>query len=150
MLVGNKCDQTERQVLYEEGQAFAEANDLLFCETSARNDFNIQDAFRDLAAMVLKRVTPIALMFTLHSVTYTKPSWQLALTKLSGEKLDICLTDCHPTVEAASIAISQACGVTLQSKAIKIVTTDGVLLNNSDTLPGATADAGSSLRCAMQ
>ena len=43
-LVGNKLDlEDKRQVSYEEGKNFADENDLLFFETSARDGNNIKE-----------------------------------------------------------------------------------------------------------
>ena len=44
MLIGNKCDrEVERQVTFEEGQRFAEENNLFFIETSAKTAVNVDD-----------------------------------------------------------------------------------------------------------
>ncbi|CAI2377533.1 unnamed protein product [Moneuplotes crassus] len=46
ILVGNKTDlESERQVSYEEGQAFAKDNGLVFFETSAKCAYNVDKAF---------------------------------------------------------------------------------------------------------
>ncbi len=46
ILIGNKVDlETERQVSYEEGQAFAKKHDLVFYETSAKSAHNVEKAF---------------------------------------------------------------------------------------------------------
>lgn len=46
MIVGNKSDLDEkRQVSTEEGQRFAEENDLIFMETSAKTRVNVEAAF---------------------------------------------------------------------------------------------------------
>lgn len=45
-LVGNKVDLDERrEVNSEEAQDYADANDLLFMETSAKTGFNVSDLF---------------------------------------------------------------------------------------------------------
>ena len=45
-LIGNKTDLEEkREVSYEEGKNFAEENNLLFFETSAKDGKNIQEIF---------------------------------------------------------------------------------------------------------
>ena len=44
LLIGNKCDkEDERQVRYEEGQAFAQTHELLFLETSAKTALNVEE-----------------------------------------------------------------------------------------------------------
>lgn len=46
ILIGNKVDlENERQVSFEEGQAFAKKHDLVFFETSAKSAHNVEKAF---------------------------------------------------------------------------------------------------------
>ena len=46
VLIGNKCDlQGKRGVSYDEGEKFANDNNLLFFETSAKDGININEAF---------------------------------------------------------------------------------------------------------
>lgn len=46
ILIGNKVDlENERQVSFEEGQAFAKKHDLVFFETSAKSSHNVEKAF---------------------------------------------------------------------------------------------------------
>jgi len=46
VLVGNKIDlENKRQILYEEGASFAEKNNMLFIETSAKTGKNIENLF---------------------------------------------------------------------------------------------------------
>lgn len=50
ILVGNKCDLTERRkVSTEDGREFAEKEHLLFIETSALEGFNVNRMFEDMA-----------------------------------------------------------------------------------------------------
>lgn len=56
-LVGNKNDKVhERQVSYEEGQAFAEQNGLHFLETSAVTGHNVDEAFTATARLVFMKM----------------------------------------------------------------------------------------------
>lgn len=56
MLVGNKSDLTElRCVSEEEGETFSKANNLLFIETSAKEDTNITEGFKALLSELVKR-----------------------------------------------------------------------------------------------
>ena len=46
ILIGNKKDlEDKRQVSYEEGEAFAKENGLMFLETSAKTAYNVVEAF---------------------------------------------------------------------------------------------------------
>ena len=46
ILIGNKKDlEDKRQVSYEEGEAFAKENGLMFLETSAKTAYNVVESF---------------------------------------------------------------------------------------------------------
>lgn len=54
-LVGNKCDLNDRRtVSYENGKIFANQNNLLYFETSAKENSNINDIFLTLAEKIPK------------------------------------------------------------------------------------------------
>merc|ERR1712100_63741 len=55
LLVGNKTD-LQREVSTEEGQSFAEANNLLFIEASAKTASNVEEAFGISCRTVLEKV----------------------------------------------------------------------------------------------
>ena len=56
-LIGNKTDlEEQRGVSYEEGKNFAEENDLLFFETSAKEGNNIQEIFVQSATNILDKI----------------------------------------------------------------------------------------------
>ena len=56
-LIGNKCDlEGKRAVSYEEGKNFAEENDLLFFETSAKDGTNIQECFNESATILVDKI----------------------------------------------------------------------------------------------
>jgi Ras-related protein Rab-2A len=55
-LIGNKNDLPRREVSYEEGFRFAKENDLLFIETSARVDENVDEAFAATAREIYKNI----------------------------------------------------------------------------------------------
>ncbi|KAH0791227.1 ras-related protein RABA2a [Histomonas meleagridis] len=58
MLVGNKCDLSElRAVTTEEGIGFSKSENLLFIETSARQNSNVQEAFTTLITEVVHRLS---------------------------------------------------------------------------------------------
>mmetsp|Transcript_80940 Transcript_80940/g.164853 ORF Transcript_80940/g.164853 Transcript_80940/m.164853 type:complete len:205 (+) Transcript_80940:107-721(+) len=53
LLVGNKCDMEDRRaVTYEEAKEFADANDMPFLETSAKNAVNVEKAFTTMAQQI--------------------------------------------------------------------------------------------------
>ncbi len=56
-LIGNKIDlENKREVSYEEGKNFAEENELLFFETSAKEGNNIQEIFVQSATNILDKI----------------------------------------------------------------------------------------------
>lgn len=57
MLIGNKNDlEHKRAVTKEEGQAFADANGLIFMETSAKTAHNVEDAFLKTAEQIHSKI----------------------------------------------------------------------------------------------
>jgi len=53
MLIGNKCDlEHRRQVSTEEGEAFAKKHHLMFLETSAKANTNVEQAFITMASEI--------------------------------------------------------------------------------------------------
>ena len=56
MLVGNKCDEIEREVSFEEGRRLAEEIGAGFVETSAKNGKNVDMAFRNLSEQIVKGI----------------------------------------------------------------------------------------------
>ena len=56
-LIGNKCDlEGKRAVSYEEGKNFAEENNLLFFETSAKDGTNIQECFNESDNKIVNKI----------------------------------------------------------------------------------------------
>ena len=56
-LIGNKSDlKDKRQVTEEEGKNFAEENNLLFFETSAKDGNNIQEIFLESATLLVDKI----------------------------------------------------------------------------------------------
>jgi small GTP-binding protein len=49
ILIGNKCDMGKREVSRETAEKFAKDNDLLYVETSAKDNINVREAFTALA-----------------------------------------------------------------------------------------------------
>lgn len=57
ILVGNKADlEHRREVSTESGQAFAREHGLLFLETSAKNNTNVEQAFLTTATNIYEKV----------------------------------------------------------------------------------------------
>lgn len=57
MLIGNKNDlEHRRAVSFEEGKAFAEANGLIFMETSAKTAYNVEQAFINTAEKIHENI----------------------------------------------------------------------------------------------
>ena len=49
-LAGNKCDmESKRRVEVEEAQAYAQENGLIFMETSAKENINVRNLFKEIA-----------------------------------------------------------------------------------------------------
>ena len=57
VLIGNKTDlQEKRKVLYEEGEEFAKKNGILFFETSAKKNYNIDEVFLASVEVINKNI----------------------------------------------------------------------------------------------
>ena len=57
VLVGNKIDlEDKRQITYEEGEDFANQNNMQFFETSALNGSNIDKLFNDTVESIIKKI----------------------------------------------------------------------------------------------
>ena len=57
VLVGNKNDlENERKVSFEEGKKFADSNDILFFESSAKTGNNVEDIFYKSAECISERI----------------------------------------------------------------------------------------------
>ena len=55
LLIGNKCDLgIDRKISYEEAENYSRVNNLLYYETSAKDDINIHEVFHFLGSQLLK------------------------------------------------------------------------------------------------
>eukprot|EP00941_MAST-03F_sp_MAST-3F-sp1_P003290 g3290.t1 len=54
LLIGNKCDRTDRMVDFKEGKEFANNLNVPFFETSAKNAVNVEAAFLNMASMLIE------------------------------------------------------------------------------------------------
>lgn len=54
LLIGNKCDRTDRMVNIKEGEEFAGTLQVPFFETSAKNAVNVEAAFMHMASMLIQ------------------------------------------------------------------------------------------------
>ena len=68
ILIGNKKDlEDKRQVTYEEGEAFAKENGLMFLETSAKTAYNVVESFNLSAQAILNNIEKNGIDPTIHS-----------------------------------------------------------------------------------
>ena len=58
VLVGNKCDKTERQISEEEGKKCACDNHIHFYETSAKTGLNVNEVFMFITKEIVKNLAP--------------------------------------------------------------------------------------------
>lgn len=57
LLVGNKCDLVaERKVKFETAKEFADANNLLFLETSAKTATRVEESFIKMAQAIKQKI----------------------------------------------------------------------------------------------
>lgn len=64
LLIGNKCDwEARRAVPKERGESLARSQNVHFLETSAKTNYNIDEAFEKLARLILKKVSFLMVQF---------------------------------------------------------------------------------------
>ena len=59
MLVGNKCDETQREVDTREAQAVAQEWKCAFMETSAKMNYNVKELFQELLNLEKRRTVSL-------------------------------------------------------------------------------------------
>ena len=68
ILIGNKKDlEDKRQVSYEEGEAFAKENGLMFLETSAKTAYNVVESFNLSAQCIWNNIERTGIDATISS-----------------------------------------------------------------------------------
>lgn len=71
-LAGNKTDFTEdRKVTFKEAQQFAQENELLFMETSAKTAMNVREMFFEIGKIKIKNYERSNLQFRLSKFPLT-------------------------------------------------------------------------------
>ena len=74
LLIGNKSDLEEkREIKKEEGEEFASINGLEFFETSAKENYHVQEAFITLARDIIKTVSKEKNKEVSHTIKLKKP-----------------------------------------------------------------------------
>ena len=61
MLVGNKCDETAREVTQQEGAQLAKNWNCAFLETSAKTNYNVKELFQELLQLEKRRTMSLQL-----------------------------------------------------------------------------------------
>ena len=59
VLIGNKCDLTNRVISYEQGKALADEMQMLFLETSAKTGVNCEEAFISIVKDIKRKEAPV-------------------------------------------------------------------------------------------
>jgi GTPase SAR1 family protein len=82
VLVGNKCE-LEREVGREEAETLAESEGLDYFETSAKNNFNVEELFVKLAADMKERFSEPYIAKYKQTQTYLQPIKGEGITRSS-------------------------------------------------------------------
>ncbi|XP_075584813.1 RAS oncogene family member Rab10 isoform X2 [Dermatophagoides farinae] len=74
MILGNKCDMTDKRVVSRErGESIAREHGIRFLETSAKANINIDRAFLDLAEAILNKIVGQILIDKQDKINISKP-----------------------------------------------------------------------------
>jgi len=95
MLIGNKCDlEHKRAVTYEEGKKFAEENGLIYMETSAKTDSNVDEAFINTAKIIYDKIKKGSLQVEPNSSSANPSNVSTTCTLRKNHGLTLCLSIC--------------------------------------------------------
>ena len=85
LVLGNKLDmEGARKVSIEEGKQFCLRSDLIFFETSAKDNTNINEAFKELVPRILKRQEDLSKMFSDINSSKSASSRTMVTNNLRG------------------------------------------------------------------
>ena len=60
LLIGNKCDRSDKKIDTARGKALADENKMAFFETSAKNNINVKETFYYMAKEIKAKVAPFS------------------------------------------------------------------------------------------
>lgn len=86
IILGNKCDIEDKRVISKErGELIAKENGVMFIETSAKTNNNIEEAFVQLAECILEK--------TLNEAEILQPTLNLKPVDYTARKNQKCCTN---------------------------------------------------------
>jgi len=89
MLIGNKRDLSQREVTYEEAEAFAKENGLIFLESSAKTGENVEEAFLKTSSLIYNLLDSGSEL-ALESNFISKPPEEPVKVKTAGQDYCSC------------------------------------------------------------
>ena len=97
VLIGNKCYlEKNREVTEEEGSKFADKNEILFFETSAKIDENVDEFLKHSAALISQKINKNFFSKNISSIEKTKfeKNFELGMTLKKENKKKGCGWGC--------------------------------------------------------
>jgi Ras-related protein Rab-8A len=58
--VATKCDKPDKKITKEQGQALADEYDMMFFETSAKSNLNVNETFMTMATQIKNKTNLVA------------------------------------------------------------------------------------------
>ncbi|KAL3317604.1 Ras- protein Rab-2-B, partial [Cichlidogyrus casuarinus] len=87
VLVGSKSDLTEeRQVSFEEAQAYAKENELIYTEVSSKDATNVENTFK-MAAQEIHRRIDVGLIAITNDVSHSNYLLNAKIKNINGIRL---------------------------------------------------------------